>query len=183
MAWWLHRVSCCRWNDPSAAGIRGDLSDPAFRHGQPNSLNKAFAGKAENGPVDSGFATEVVGIQSARCFSFLSAVAVRKWKGWICVNKYLKLLLKTASCLVDQSVAQVDRASDRVSELVDRGKEVIHPEDHRLRNALSFAAGVGLGVGAAILCAPASGKETRSSITQQMQQIRERASYPTERVG
>lgn len=99
------------------------------------------------------------------------------------MNKYLKLLLKTAACVVDQSVAQVDRASDRVSELMDRGKEVIHPEDHRLRNALSFAAGLGVGLGAAILFAPASGKETRSSITQQMQQIRARASYPTERVG
>ncbi len=99
------------------------------------------------------------------------------------MNKYLKVLLKTAACLVDQSVAQVDRASDRVSELVDRGKEAIHPEDHRLRNALSFAAGLGVGVGAAILLAPASGKETRSSITQQMQQIRARASHQAERVG
>lgn len=91
------------------------------------------------------------------------------------MNKYLKLLLKTAACVVDQSVTQMDRASERVSGLVDRGKEMIHPEDHRLRNALSFAAGVGVGVGAAILFAPASGKETRSSITQQMQQIRARA--------
>ncbi len=63
------------------------------------------------------------------------------------MNKYLKLLLKTAACVVDQSVAQVDRASDRVSELMDRGKEVIHPEDHRLRNALSFAARAWCGSG------------------------------------
>lgn len=91
------------------------------------------------------------------------------------MNKYLKLLLKTAACVMDQSAAQVDRASDRVSELVDRGKEMIHPEHHRLRNALSFAAGLGVGLGAAILFAPASGEVTRGSITQQMQQIRARA--------
>ena len=76
------------------------------------------------------------------------------------MNKYLKLLLKTAVCVMDQSAAQVDRASDRVSGLIDRGKEMIHPEDHRLRNALSFAAGLGVGLGAAILFAPASGEVT-----------------------
>ena len=91
------------------------------------------------------------------------------------MNKYLRLLLQTAACVMDQSAAQVDRASDRVSELVDRGKKIIHHEDHRLRNVLSFAAGLGVGLGAAILFAPASGEATRGSITQQMQQIRARA--------
>jgi hypothetical protein len=91
------------------------------------------------------------------------------------VNNVLKLLLKTAVCVMDQSAAQVDRASDRVSGLIERGKEMIHPEDHQLRNALSFAVGVGVGLSAAILFAPASGEVTRGSITQQMQQIRARA--------
>ena len=109
----------------------------------------------------------VSNIHPALCFDYS--------KGWFRVNKYLKLLLKTAACVVDQSVAQMDRASDSVSGLVDRGKEMIHPEDHRLRNALSFATGVGIGLGAAILFAPASGDATRSSITQQLQEIRARA--------
>ncbi len=91
------------------------------------------------------------------------------------MNKYLKLLLKAAASVMDQSAAQVDRASDRVSGLVDRGKKMIHSEDHRVRNALSFAAGLGVGLGAAILFAPASGEVIRGSITQQMQQIRARA--------
>lgn len=91
------------------------------------------------------------------------------------MNKFFKLLLKTAVCVMDQSAVQVDRASDRVSGLIDRGKEMIHPEDHRLRNALSFAVGIGVGLSAAILFAPASGEVIRGSITQQMQQIRARA--------
>ena len=91
------------------------------------------------------------------------------------MNNFLKLLLKTAVCVLDQSAARMDRASDCVSGLIDRGKEMIHSEDHQLRNALSFAVGVGVGFSAAILCAPASGDATRSSITQQMRQIRARA--------
>ena len=91
------------------------------------------------------------------------------------MNRYLKLLLNTAACMIDQAATRADRASERVSDLVDRGKEMIQPEDHRLRHALSFAAGIGVGIGAAILLAPASGKETRGSITEQLQQIRARA--------
>ena len=89
------------------------------------------------------------------------------------VNKLLKLFLKTAVYLVDQSTDHMDRAADqvadRVSGLVDRGREIIQPEDHSLRNALSFAAGLGVGVGAAILFAPASGEEIRSSIKDKVQ--------------
>jgi gas vesicle protein len=92
------------------------------------------------------------------------------------VNKFLKLFLKTAVYLIDQSTDRVDRAADqvadRVSDLVDRGKEMIQPEDHTLRNALSFAAGLGVGVGAAILFAPASGEEIRSSIKDKVQGFR-----------
>ena len=91
------------------------------------------------------------------------------------MNKLLKLFLKTAVRLIDQSLQQVDRASDQVSGLVDRGKEIIQPEDHGLRNALSFAAGLGVGVGAAMLFAPASGEEIRSSIKDRVQGLRGKA--------
>jgi gas vesicle protein len=96
-------------------------------------------------------------------------------KGRLGVNKFLKMLLKSSVYLIDEYAAKMDRASDRVSGLIDRSKEIIQPEDHRLRNALSFAAGVGVGLGAAILFAPASGEATRNSITQQLQEIRARA--------
>lgn len=103
------------------------------------------------------------------------------------MNNFLKSVLRTAVCVMDQYYEQVYRASDRVSgmvdrgrdrvsELVDRGREVIYPEKHELRNVLSFAAGVGVGIGAGILLAPASGKEIRSSIKERVQSIRGQAS-------
>ena len=92
------------------------------------------------------------------------------------VNKFLKSLLRTAVYMKDQYYEKVDRASDRVSDMVDRGREVIYPENHELRNSLSFAAGVGVGIGAGVLLAPASGKEIRSSIKEKVRNIRGQAS-------
>ena len=102
------------------------------------------------------------------------------------MNKFLKSLVSTAVCVMDQYYDQVYRASDsvsgmvdrgrdRVSEMVDRGREVIYPENHELRNVLSFAAGLGVGIGAGILLAPASGKEIRNSIKDKVQNIRSQA--------
>jgi hypothetical protein len=56
------------------------------------------------------------------------------------VNKFLKSLLRTAVYMMDQCYEHVDRASDHVSDMVDRSREVIYPENHELRNILSFAA-------------------------------------------
>ena len=100
------------------------------------------------------------------------------------MNNLLKSLLKTALYVMDQFSEQVDRASDRVSDLTDRGKTMIHREEkHTLRNAATFAAGVGVGIGVGILFAPVSGKEIRSSISEKVQdisdQVRERV-VPTE---
>ncbi len=102
------------------------------------------------------------------------------------MNKFYKAMLKTAACVLDQYSTQVNRgaervsglvdeASDRASELVDRGKAMIQPPDHTLRNAVSFAAGVGVGIGAAILFAPTSGADVRNSIREKVQNIRGRA--------
>jgi len=88
------------------------------------------------------------------------------------MNKLFKLLLKTAIFVIDQSTEKVDRASEGVSEMIDRGKALIQPEDNRMRNAVSFAAGIGIGVGAAILFAPASGAETRRSISGKVREFR-----------
>lgn len=88
------------------------------------------------------------------------------------LHRLLKSLLKTAVYIMDQTSEQVERASDRASHIADEAKSVIYPEeDHTLRNILSFAAGVGLGVGAGILLAPASGAEMRSSISEKVQDI------------
>ncbi len=95
------------------------------------------------------------------------------------MNKLLKSLLKTAIYVMDQFSEKADRASDRVSDLTDRGRNIIYQRENRsLRNVASFAAGVGVGIGVGILFAPASGKETRSSISEKVQdisnQVRER---------
>ena len=77
-------------------------------------------------------------------------------------NGFLKSLLKAAVYVLDQTAEQVDPASDRASPIPDGAKSAIHPEeDHTLRNILSFAVGLGLGVGAGILFAPASGEQVR----------------------
>ena len=87
-------------------------------------------------------------------------------------NGLLKSLLKAAVYIMDQTAEQVDRASESASQIADRAKSAIYPEeDHTLRNILSFAAGVGLGVGAGILFAPASGAEIRSSIGDRVHDI------------
>lgn len=93
------------------------------------------------------------------------------------MNRFLNSLLKTGVCLLNQYYEQVDRASERVSDLVDRGKDlVLEPKDHTLRNVISFAAGMGVGVGAGLLFAPASGSDTRSSLREKVQDLGRRAS-------
>jgi gas vesicle protein len=98
------------------------------------------------------------------------------------VTKLLKSILKTAVYILDQAdnaasdmrdhvSDQVGRVSDQVSEFTDRGRRAIYGEDHTLRNVLTFAAGLGVGLGAAVLFAPASGEETRSSVRDKVQDI------------
>ncbi|MGO8794235.1 MAG: YtxH domain-containing protein [Candidatus Sulfotelmatobacter sp.] len=105
------------------------------------------------------------------------------------MNKLLKSVLKTVVYLLDQTedVADdvrhrvskgYDRVSDRVSDLRDqaadlgdRASDLYQGEDHTLRNVLTFAAGVGVGIGAALLLAPASGEEFRSQIGEKVQSI------------
>ncbi len=88
------------------------------------------------------------------------------------MNKYLKFLIRAAIGVIDQSTAQADRASESVSGLVDRSKELIQPPDRRLHHALSFAAGIGVGIGAAFLMAPASGEQLRGSIKEKVREIK-----------
>jgi gas vesicle protein len=100
------------------------------------------------------------------------------------VNKYARFMMRTALNLMDDYANQLDRASDRVTDrvsdlmdrgrdLVDRGRAIVSPPDHTLRNVLSFAAGVGVGIGAGLLLAPSSGTELRQSIKDRVQGVRE----------
>jgi gas vesicle protein len=85
------------------------------------------------------------------------------------MNRVLKSLLKSAIYIMDETNEQVERVSNRVSQVADETKNVFYPdEDHTLRNAFSFAAGIGLGLGLGVLLAPASGAELRSSISEKI---------------
>jgi hypothetical protein len=75
------------------------------------------------------------------------------------VNKFLKSLLTICLDFAEQS--------ERVGRAIRR-------QDHTLRDAISFAAGIGVGIAVGILLAPASGRETRSSITEKVQDVGER---------
>jgi len=92
-------------------------------------------------------------------------------------NSLLKSLLKTGVYIMDQTADQVDRASDRASQFADDARTAIFPqEDHTFRHLLMFAAGVGVGIGAGLLLAPASGEETRSNLASKARDIRDRVS-------
>jgi hypothetical protein len=101
------------------------------------------------------------------------------------LNNLLKSILKTAVYFIEQSdrVAsdvrdrvsdEYDGASDRISDLRDRARDLYAGESHTLRNVLTFAAGVGVGIGAGMLLAPASGEEIRGSISDKVQDIGDR---------
>ena len=90
-------------------------------------------------------------------------------------NSVLKSLLKTAVYVMDQSTEQAERVSERASQFADDARSAIFPEeDHTLRNVLMFAAGIGVGVGAALLLAPSSGEDLRNSIGEKVQDIRDK---------
>jgi hypothetical protein len=87
-------------------------------------------------------------------------------------NSLLRSVLKTAVYIMDSTSDSVDRVSDRASRMAEDARSAIYPDgDNTLRNLLSFAAGVGLGVAAGVLLAPKSGAELRSSIGDKVQDI------------
>ena len=103
------------------------------------------------------------------------------------MNKFLKSLLKTGVYLLEQSdrvtTDMRHRVKERVEDLTDRAGQAFHgQQDHTVRNAIYFAAGIGLGIGIGVLFAPTSGEETRSSISDKVQdmsdRVRERFSPP-----
>ena len=115
----------------------------------------------------------------------LTVVAYRKEDS---VNKLLRSILRTAVYFVDQAdnvtsdvrnriVDQVDRVSDRVSDIADRSREMIYGRDHTTRHIGVFAAGFGVGIAAGLLFAPAPGYETRSSMRARVEGIGNRVRH------
>ncbi len=107
------------------------------------------------------------------------------------MKKVLRSVLRTAVDLLEQSQRVsgrvrdgvnegVDRAGDRLSELRHQAMDLYGHEDHTVRNVVSFVAGVSVGIGLAILFAPASGQQVRNSITERVgavgNRVRERVS-------
>lgn len=101
------------------------------------------------------------------------------------MNNLIRSVLKTAVYFLDQTNSftsdvrdrvsdGIGRASSRVSDLRDQAADLYPSEDHTVRNVLTFVAGVGVGVGAALLFAPASGEEIRGQIGDKVQDIGDR---------
>jgi len=90
-------------------------------------------------------------------------------------SSLLKSILKTAVYIMDSTADSVDRVSDRASRFADDARDAIYPDrGNTMRNILSFAAGVGIGVAAGVLLAPQSCAELRHSIGDRVQDISER---------
>ena len=104
------------------------------------------------------------------------------------VTGLLKTLLQAGLYLIDQpeSVARDVRdrvqsgfssAGDRLSDMGDSLSDMrdrFTGRDNTLRYALSFVAGVGLGVGVGILMAPESGEETRRNVARKFNDVSDR---------
>jgi YtxH-like protein len=97
------------------------------------------------------------------------------------MKNLIKSILKTAVYFVDQTDRMADNVrdrvadtADRISDIRDRAVDIYEGPSYTMRSLLMFAAGVGVGVGAAILLAPASGEEIRSQIGQKVQDMGDR---------
>jgi len=92
------------------------------------------------------------------------------------VNKVLRTLLRAGLYFLEESDRATaglrDRMRDKVGNITSRTREAVGMEpDHTMRDAMSFIAGVGLGVGIGMLFAPASGQETRELISEKVQKV------------
>jgi len=101
------------------------------------------------------------------------------------MNKLIRSILKTAVYFLDQTSSftsdvrdraydGLDRATDRVADLREQAEDLYSGDHHTVRNVLTFVAGVGVGIGAALLFAPASGEEIRGQIGDKVQDIGDR---------
>ena len=88
------------------------------------------------------------------------------------LDRFVKSILKSIVYVMDEAADRVDRVSDRASTLAENTRSMIYPnEGHTMRNVMSFAAGIGVGIAAGMLLAPTSGQELRDNITDKVQNI------------
>lgn len=101
------------------------------------------------------------------------------------MDNLIRSILKTAVYFLDQTdrftsdvrdrvTEGVGRGAGRVSDLREQAHDLYEGKNHTMRHVLTFTAGVGVGVGAAILFAPASGAEIRNSIGDKVHGIGDR---------
>jgi YtxH-like protein len=101
-------------------------------------------------------------------------------------NLLWNLLLGTGVYLLDSFR---DRLSEGMEDVADRAREtygearrrasrasevIRGEEDHGMSTAAALLIGIGVGVGVGLLLAPASGEETRSSISHKVQEFGDR---------
>ena len=112
-------------------------------------------------------------------------------------NLLWNVLLGTSVYLLDSLRSRLsegiedisDRARDTYGEAsrrASRARDVIRGEDHSgFGTAAALLTGVGVGVGVGMLLAPASGEETRSTISNKVQEFgdRVRDKFASEREG
>jgi len=88
------------------------------------------------------------------------------------LDKFIKSVLKSVVYIIDETSDRVERVSDRASQFAENTRSVIYPnEGHTMRNFMSFAAGIGVGIAAGMLLAPSSGEELRNTISDKVQNI------------
>lgn len=88
------------------------------------------------------------------------------------IDRFMKSILKSIVYIMDETADRVDRVSDRASEFAENTRSVIYPsEGQTVRNIVSFAAGIGVGVAAGLLLAPSSGAELRDTISDKVHTI------------
>jgi hypothetical protein len=91
------------------------------------------------------------------------------------IDRFVKSILKSIVYIMDETAGRVDRVSNRASEFAENTRSMIYPsEGQTLRNIVSFAAGIGVGVAAGVLLAPSSGAELRNTISDKVQTIGDR---------
>ena len=88
------------------------------------------------------------------------------------IDRFVKSILKSIVYILDETSDGVDRVSDRAAQFAENTKSVIYrDESQTLRNVVSFAAGIGVGVAAGMLLAPSSGQELRNTISDRVHDI------------
>ena len=88
------------------------------------------------------------------------------------LDKFVRSVLKTVVYMMEEAADRVDRVSDRASAFAENTRHVLYPDEgHTVRNVVSFAAGVGVGIAAGLLLAPSSGVELRGSIGDKVHNI------------